>query len=107
MTKDLQEWQWIYGKTPRFTVTFSTSIASNDISMEITSYHGLVESTSIHCDDRGIHTLFTDLVGGLKGVRFDCGDVKLALNDYINSASLTSLDRKSCYQFTNWIASVL
>jgi len=62
-----QEWQWIYGKTPRFTVTFSTSIASNDISMEITSYHGLVESTSIHCDDRGIHTLFTDLVGGLKG----------------------------------------
>jgi len=35
--------------------------------MEITSYHGLVESTSIHCDDRGIHTLFTDLVGGLKG----------------------------------------
>ena len=36
-------------------------------SMEITSYHGLVESTSIHCDDRGIHTLFTDLVGGLKG----------------------------------------
>lgn len=107
MTKELQEWQWIYGRTPRFTVTFSTNIASNDISMKITSYHGLVESTSIHCDDSGIQALFTDLVGGLKGVRFDCGDVKLALNDYINSASLTFLDRKSCYQFTNWIVSVL
>ena len=38
-------------------------------SMKITSYHGLVESTSIHCHDSGIHALFTDLVGGLKGTR--------------------------------------
>ena len=37
--------------------------------MKITSYHGLVESTSIHCDDSGIHALFTDLVGELKGTR--------------------------------------
>ena len=37
--------------------------------MKITSYHGLVENTSIHCDDSGIQALFTDLVGGLKGTR--------------------------------------
>ena len=35
--------------------------------MKITSYHGLVENTSIHCGDSGIQALFTDLVDGLKG----------------------------------------
>lgn len=26
-----QEWKWIYGKTPRFSVTFSTNLSSKDI----------------------------------------------------------------------------
>jgi len=45
-----QEWQWIYGKTPRFTVTFSTSIASNDIvSDEHLTFLKIKLSSSLPC----------------------------------------------------------
>jgi len=107
MKEELQDWQWIYGKTPRFSVTFSTTLSSKDISVKITSYHGLIEDTDIHCDDKTVHILFTNLVTGLKGTRFNAGAIEISLVTYVNSASLTALDRQLCSQFVQWIVSVL
>ncbi|XP_068672728.1 lipoyl amidotransferase LIPT1, mitochondrial-like isoform X5 [Montipora foliosa] len=104
LKKELQEWQWIYGKTPRFSVTFSTNFSSENItSVRMMSYHGLLENIEIHCDDKEIRELFTNLVGGLKGARFESGDIERALENYINKTSLTALDRNLCYQFMEWL----
>ncbi|XP_068717871.1 lipoyl amidotransferase LIPT1, mitochondrial-like isoform X3 [Montipora capricornis] len=108
LKKELQEWQWIYGKTPRFSVTFSTNFSSENItSVRMMSYHGLLENIEIHCDDKEIRELFTNLVGGLKGARFESGDIERALENYINKTSLTALDRNLCYRFMEWLVSVL
>lgn len=41
------------------------------------------------------------------GVKFDTGDIKVSLVTHVNSASLTALDRQLCYQFIQWIVSVV
>ena len=41
------------------------------------------------------------------GVKFEAGDVETALIAYINSSSLTALDRQICYQFIQWIVTVV
>ncbi|XP_020625207.1 lipoyltransferase 1, mitochondrial-like [Orbicella faveolata] len=105
--EELQEWKWIYGKTPRFTVTFSTTLSSKHISLKITSYHGLIENVDIQCDEEEMHSLLTDLVSELKGVKFDAGDIEVALLAHVNSASLTVLDRQLCYQLIQWIVHVI
>ncbi|KAL9955167.1 hypothetical protein ACROYT_G036453 [Oculina patagonica] len=105
--EELQEWKWIYGKTPRFTVTFSTTFSSKNISVRVTSYHGLIENVDIQCEDESMRTVLADLVSGLTGVRFDSGDIEVALVAHVNSASLTALDRQLCYQFIQWIVSVM
>lgn len=105
--KELQEWKWIYGKTPRFTVTFSATLSSKHIYLNITSYHGLIENVGIQCQEGEMHSLLTDLVSGLKGVKFVAGDIVEALLARVNSASLTALDTQLCYQFIQWIVSVI
>ncbi|KAJ7391001.1 Lipoyltransferase 1, mitochondrial [Desmophyllum pertusum] len=107
MKEELQEWKWIYGKTPRFSVTFSTTLSSKHISVEVTSFHGLVENIDIQSEDKEMYSLLTHLVDGLKGVKFDAGDIKTALTACVNSASLTALDRQLCDQFIQWFGSVI
>ncbi|CAH3174277.1 unnamed protein product, partial [Porites lobata] len=107
MKEELQEWKWIYGKTPRFSVTFSTNLSSKDISITATSYHGLIEKIDIKCDDHEMLSLFTDLVSRLKGVQFEPGDIETALISYVNSSSFTALDRQICHHFIQWIVTVL
>ena len=41
------------------------------------------------------------------GVKFDAGDIEVALLTHVNSASLTALDRQLCYQFIQWIVHVI
>ena len=41
------------------------------------------------------------------GVKFDAGDMEVALTAHVNSASLTALDRQLCCQFIKWIVSVI
>lgn len=41
------------------------------------------------------------------GVKFDAGDMEVSLMARVNSAPLTALDRQLCYQFIQWIVSVI
>ena len=41
------------------------------------------------------------------GVKFVAGDIETALIAYVNSSSLTALDRQICYHFIQWIVSVV
>ena len=43
----------------------------------------------------------------LSGVKFEAGDIEAVLTTFVNSASLTALDRQIGYQFIQWIVSVL
>lgn len=107
LRKELEEWKWIYGKTPRFSVTFSTTLSARHMLAEITSYHGLVEDVNIKCEDKEMCTLLTKLVQGLKGAKFKADDIHTALLTYLNSESFTALDRQLCYGFIKWIVSVI
>ena len=40
-------------------------------------------------------------------MKFDAGDMEVSLMAHVNSASLTALDRQLCYQFIEWIVSVI
>lgn len=107
LRKELEEWKWIYGKTPRFNVTFSTTLSARHISARITSYHGLLEDVNIQCDDKEMCILFTKLVQRLVGIKFKGDDIHTALLTFFNSESLTALDRQLCCQFIQWIVSVI
>ena len=41
------------------------------------------------------------------GAKFKADDIHTALLTYLNSESLTALDRQLCYEFTKWIVSVI
>ena len=65
-------------------------------SVRMMSYHGLLENIEIHCVDKEIRELFTDLVGGLKGTTGRGHVVKKAITNnkkatltYLHSTILT------------------
>ena len=41
------------------------------------------------------------------GVKFEAGDIETALIAYVNSSSLTALDRQICSHFIQWIVTVV
>lgn len=69
---NLRGWQWIYGRTPRFSVsrTFTSNGHSYSVNLEV--MHGLIDIVTINGID-------TDV--GLKGIRFCEEHVSQVLSD--------------------------
>lgn len=63
-------WDWVYGRTPRFTVTLRSGNAADGLSLELEVTEGIVSSAVCeHESDR------TDLTACLAGVRFSSSEI--------------------------------
>ncbi|KAL3246019.1 hypothetical protein MRX96_057992 [Rhipicephalus microplus] len=108
MCEKLQTWNWIFGKTPKFTIFESFSLPASQASsldlgdalglnavvkVALTSYHGLLEDIRVTPSLRN-RELLSVIRDGIRGVRFLQSDIAEAFRKirYSNSGDSATLE---------------
>lgn len=108
MTSDLKKWDWVYGKTPKFSVCTSFTVEDTSIGVEMDIKNGVVETCVV---DVPRHWLPADLVkgfcSGLTGVRFCPNEFAVAVAAFMRLTSSSPQHAQNTLRLYESIVSVM
>jgi len=94
---EFTSWQWVYGKTPKFTVSNTITAPSelfglNHITVKLQTYHGLVENVQIEPADLSFDNAAMQqrILEAVIGQPFCVGTSSQAASDVVSSLGLDS-----------------
>ncbi|WP_042455176.1 lipoate--protein ligase [Neobacillus dielmonensis] len=75
-----QNWEWNYGKSPKFNLRQSHRFPAGTIDVRLEVNKGIIENCKIYGDFFGVGDV-SDIEAILKGIRYEKGEIEKALND--------------------------
>ncbi|KAI5618414.1 lipoyltransferase 1, mitochondrial [Silurus asotus] len=91
MTSDLQNWDWVYGKTPKFSVHTSLTVESTNIGLEMDIKNGVVETCLLDIPHEWLPADFVkELCASLTGIRFCPNEFVVAVAAFLRTNSSCS-----------------
>ena len=86
---ELSNWEWIYGKTPKFTCTMAQEFAFGRATLTLTINKGIIIECTIECSKNDEKRMILQLAKELIGTRFSRPDVLMTLCQCLSSKTLT------------------
>ncbi|KAK2818032.1 hypothetical protein Q7C36_021965 [Tachysurus vachellii] len=86
MTSDLKDWDWVYGKTPKFSVCTFFMVENTNVGLEMDIKNGVVESCVINVPHDWLPADFVnEFCSSLTGVRFCPNEFAVAVAAFIRT----------------------
>lgn len=88
MTSDLQSWDWVYGKTPKFSICTSFTVKDTRIGLEIDLKNGMVEKCVMDAPHDWLPVDFVkEFCSRITGVRFCPNEFTVAVAAFMRTTS--------------------
>lgn len=109
MTSDLKNWDWVYGKTPKFSVCTSFMVENNiNIGLEMDIKNGVVETCVMDVPHDWLPADFVkEFCSSLTGVRFCSSEFTVAVAAFMRTTSFSPQHAQNTLRLYENIVSVM
>lgn len=108
VTSDLKNWDWVYGKTPKFSICTSFMVENTNIGLEIDIKNGVVERCVMDVPHDWLPAEFVKQVcSSLTGVRFCPNEFAVAVATFMRTTSPSPQHARNTLSLYKNIASVM
>lgn len=109
MTSDLKSWDWVYGKTPRFSIctSFTVDVHAN-VGLELDIKNGIVETCAMDVPRAWLPAdLVKEFCSSLSGVRFCPSEFTMAVQAFMRTTSSSPQHARNALGLYENIVSVM
>ncbi|XP_051749938.1 lipoyltransferase 1, mitochondrial [Ctenopharyngodon idella] len=108
MTQDIQMWEWIYGKTPKFSVCTSLVIDNVDIKLDMDIKNGTVEKCAVEIPEDWLPPeMVNELTSTLKGSRYCPSETAVLVAAFMRTRSVTADVAEKIHRLCEGVLSVM
>lgn len=108
MTSDLKNWDWVYGKTPKFSVCTSFMVENTNVGLEIEIKNGVVQSCIMDVHHDWLPADFVkEFCSSLTGIRFCPNEFAVAVAAFIRTTSSSPQHTQNTLRLYENIVSVM
>ncbi len=98
LTDKYSDWDWLYGKTPEFDITFNRRFEWGDIELGLTAKKGYIDRAVIYSDAMNAD-LIQNIAKKLEGIPFNIDDI----TGRIKTVDIDAESEKIIYDLVEWI----
>ena len=82
---ELLDWEWNYGKTPKFTFTMESNLSFGTVKIEVMISKGVIVDSIVECGNDKNTMIVMNLIKELTGVRFERSDILMTICDCLST----------------------
>lgn len=108
INSELKHWDWVYGKTPKFSISTSFTVEKTNIGLEMNIKNGLVEACVLDVPHDWLPAhIVTEFCSSLTGVRFCPNEFAVTVAAFIRTTSSSPQHAQNTLRLYENIASVM